>query len=521
MPDYLYTRKSRAMGDADDPDLLAAHLATLQRLAAADGVTVPPENCRAEIGSGESISGRPDFAALLREWEALPPGAGGSVYVMEPSRLSRGSHQERGRIQDALIRAGLRVISPERRYDPASPSDQLLWSVVQAVDQNEVQRYKQRQAQAFADLTRRGEVTTASVPWGYRWIKSPGVQGGQVIRGHIEPDPDTFTLLQALCREVLTTSIYRLAQAYGVPHSTLQKALTSPVICGYPARRYAHHQGTRPWKETHHLLPREQWTWPEVAGNYPPACARGEWEHIQTVLAERCKLRFKLGPVVENGWCRAVVTFTGAPGPVKLGSVALHQGTAPTYTRPREGKPLLYVARQPVHDTAVLALRALCDQPLPLMQAVLALEAKREQATRARASGDLDQVRRLLARERDRYATLKGQAADPDLDDEGQLAVHAAEQDCRRRLVQLKRDLEVLGRPEAPLPDLTGLLPAFTDLGEDFTGAWASMPGAEKQAITRALLAAIPVTVIEGERRVRFERYIGAPVYPEWLRPAL
>src|SRR5438132_12707662 len=128
---WAYTRRSRHLGDPDDPNLLCAHLAALQRLAAADGVCIPPRNIRTEIGSGESISGRPVFAELLREWEALPANAEGIVYVVEPSRLSRGSNAERGRILDALIRAKLLVISPERRYDPSSPNDELTWSLVQ------------------------------------------------------------------------------------------------------------------------------------------------------------------------------------------------------------------------------------------------------------------------------------------------------------------------------------------------------------------------------------------------------
>lgn len=495
---WLYTRKSRALGDPDDPHLLSHHIAALKRLAAADGITVPESRVRTEIGSGESISGRPVFADLLREWECLPPGIGGSIYVTEPSRLSRGSHQERGRIQDALIRAGLWVVSPERRYDPRNPADELTWSVIQAVDHNEISRYRQRVALRRDEMTRQGEVMNGSPPWGYRWIKSPGQIGGRKVPGYAEPDPDRFPLLVAACREVFTTSLARLAERYGVPVATLQAALHNPVICGYPARRH----GPLP-------LPREQWIWPETAGTYPAACSREEWEAIQALLWHRWCRREKTTHV-EDGWCRPLVRFVNTTGPVTLAS---SRGT-PTYVCRRLDAPRLGIDREPVHAAAIAAIAPLFAEP-GLLDWLLA-ELDQERAAAAPPEPAPERSARQLALERERLVTLKVELARPGLDSEDGRALLAAETECKRRIERLKAQLEP--QPAlAVLPDLTALRPLMDRLILEFEPAWEGLAGSAKQEVAVALLNEIPVTVGEGSRGYPRPREIGAPVYPEWI----
>ena len=510
MTAWLYTRKSRALGDADDPHLLSHHIAALKLLAARDRVVIPEANVRVEIGSGESIAGRPVFAELLREWERLPANSGGVIYLTEPSRLSRGSNQERGRILDALIRAQLTIASPERRYDPANPSDELTFALVQSVDRAEVLRYRQRVALRRSEMTRNGELLTGTPPWGYRWVKSPGQIGGRKVPGHLEAHPDRFPLLVAICREVLTASILRLAARYGVQYGILQYTLHNPVICGFPAKRYGPHHGAKAWSDPLHLLPPEQWVWPEQPGDYPAACTRGEWEAIQAVIAERHSLRLKTGPAVDHGWCRPVVTFTNCPGPTKLGSVKLFRGMMPTYTRTRPDAPPLYIARETVHPIAQARLRAFCQAPLADKIRQLVAEQT------AAPDTDLAPIRRRLAVERERFAVLKGQLAAPELEEEEQRALIAAERECRRAIERLKTELN---RPEpAALPDLSELLPGLDGLAAAFDAVWEEMPGVERQEIVTALLKEIPVTVVPGKRGVRWERHVNEPALVDWLR---
>lgn len=507
---YLYTRKSRALGDPDDPHLLSHHLAALKLLADRDRVIVPEANIRTEIGSGESIDQRPVFRALLAEWEAIPPHGGGFVYVIEPARLSRGSNAERGRILDALIRANLIVVCPDRRYDPSNPNDELLWNVVQSVDRSEVQRYKQRVALRRAEMTRNGEPTTGNPPWGYVWIKSPGQVEGRRVPGHFAPHPERFPILLAVCREVLTTSVLALSARYGVPYGILQDTLHNPTICGFPARRYGPHHGARPWREPLHLLPREQWLWPEKPGDYPAACTLAEWEAIQLVLAERHSRKLKTGAALDDGWCRAVVRFVGHAAPVKLWSVKLGRGQVPAYACPRPGASPLYVEREPVHAAVLPVLQQLCcRRVIDNLAGLVAIQQQQPP--------DPTPLRQQLARERERFARLKEDLAAPDLDAEERLALSTAERQCRRRLDKLKQDLADLAALPSFLPDATMLLPALSELAEEFEGMWNEMTGAEREAITRALVKEVPVTVIPGKWGVRWERTIGEPVLADWL----
>lgn len=501
---WAYTRKSRHLGDPDDPHLFSHHLTVLHRLAAQDGVTIPPENIRLEVGSGESIAGRPTFADMLCEWEALPAGSGGIVYVVEPSRLSRGSNAERGRILDALIRAQIIVASPERRWDPTNPSDELTWSLVQAVDRSELVRYKQRVAIRRAEMTRLGEVITGKAPFGYVWEKSPGQVDGRRVPGQLAPDPDRFPLLVRCCQEVLTVSIQRLARKYGISRSALQDALSNPVICGYPARRYRRR--------------REDWIWPEQPGDYPPACTRAEWEQIQLALDSRSRRRAKTGHPLDNAWCREVVQFVDCPGPVKLTTCPATKRTHPIYQCHPPFGPPLYVHRAAVHEVATEAIAALCRLPDFLPRALALLE--RERQTPPAAGPDPEEVRRRLNRERERYQALISQSADPDLDEEKRLALAGAERECRRRLDRLKAELAERLTPEPALPALAHIEAPLGLLCRQFEPFWERMGGEEKQEIVVALVNSIPVRVERTRIGCAFKREVGPVMYREWVKRA-
>lgn len=515
---WVYSRRSRALGDPDDPSLMAAHLSALARLAASDGVAVDPANIRTEVGSGERIADRPVFAALVDEWQRLPPGAGGILYCTEPARLSRGDEAESGELLRLFTRADIKVRTPGQSFDFNRPEDRFRYSLASAVSHLELNLNKQRVALKRAEMTAAGQVITGKVPFGYRWVKSPGQQSGQRVPGYPEPDKEQWPILLALIRDIFSEGVETLARRYGLSPTTVRSTLRSPMICGYPARRHASHQGTKPWKQPYHLLPREVWTWPERPGEYEAACTREQWEAIQQVLAARYTRRGRTGAPRESGWATSAVAFAGFPGRVRLSAVSVHGRSIPTYERPRQGAPHLYVARAPVHAEARRALSQLSRQP-ELLAYCLQVERAR-QARLPPAAPDTEALARRLERERGRLVNLQTQAADPEARPAALQGLRQAVNACVEEIESLEAALSALQEAPAARPDLAVLtenLPLLT--AEDFNEEWEEATGTEKAALVGTCLAALPVEVevLPGKRARR--RDVLPAVYAPWLVP--
>ena len=112
----LYLRKSRK----DNPDesieeVLAKHEARLQELAERElGHRIPEECIIREVVSGESIDERPGMLKLLA---LIENPAVKKVWVMDPSRLSRGDLMECGRCVNAFRYTSTKIQTEQMEYD--------------------------------------------------------------------------------------------------------------------------------------------------------------------------------------------------------------------------------------------------------------------------------------------------------------------------------------------------------------------------------------------------------------------
>lgn len=79
-----------------------------------------PYELKMEIGSGESIDGRPVFKECLKD---LEEGKYQAIAVKEITRLSRGSYSDAGQIVNLLQSKRLIIITPYKVYDPRNPVD--------------------------------------------------------------------------------------------------------------------------------------------------------------------------------------------------------------------------------------------------------------------------------------------------------------------------------------------------------------------------------------------------------------
>jgi|GEM_PF-4428727 len=504
---YLYSRKSRALGDPDDPALLDAHKEALLALARRRNTEVPAPNIRLEIGSGETISERPTFQQLLKEWEALPPDTGGAVLVTMIDRLSRGDHADQGRIQRALSRADIHVWTPGRIYDLRDVNEGFFFDVEALFARRELSLFKQRMLLAREKLTRDGRSPNLVAPFPYtvdrlakQWV----------------PHPDRFAIAQHWCREVERDSLQVIAQRWSVPYHVVWWTLRNPAIAGWPCKRSHMTADRKRWRESDP----GNWEWPERQGSYPPVVSLEEWRRIQAIIDRRRIERSKRGGR-ENGWCREVLRFVGhedrtprlsvqnagnARGPTR-DRLATYEIVTPTGHR-------LYIARAQVHAAALDALQALFRRPEKIRRladeytAARVLEASQppQEADRAETEKKLAMVRRKLVRIEDE---LLGSD-----DSERLLALSTlrdlltAQAQALSRQLQAKPDLlpashamdQLLPMLEEFAPHLGDMLEVLVDEGD----------GEKLYILTTALLSRIWVDVVKLGEKARYRREVVA-----------
>lgn len=460
---------------------------------------IPPENILEEVVSGETIEKRPLFQQELAEWEAGRPRAA-VLYVVEISRLSRGSLAQAARIMEALRKARVRIRTPHRWYDLNAGDDNFTYGLLALLSHRENEVYKERVELKRVEQVRTGQLLTGKPPWGFSWDRNVPGQ-----RGRLVPHPERFPKLQAICREVLTQSLHRLSLVYGVPVSVLAVTLRNPTIAGWPARRHIAGHPQQPPRELSAPLPRAAWVWPEQPGTYPAACTLAEWEAIQVVLDQRWCLKGKTGFDAE-GWARDVIRFNEDPTPARLASA---RGFL-LYERGGGRAHELLVARAVVHSTVYETLRQVFSTPAVLMHALAAREEREpaDDGTAAAAAG-LSRLRAALDRATEDQLGME--------DTEARASLARVRQKLLTDIRHVQAELTRLQHAR-PAPALAALPEAvLSALGQAFPSAWPQLTGEEKRQLVNTLIACVPVRVWLPEGKVRHRREVGEPVLQAWL----
>ena len=117
----MYLRKSRKdleMERLHPGSTLLRHESVLRSLA--DSMSLPVLKIYREVGSGDTISGRPVMKQLLSEVEQ---GKWEGVLVMEIERLARGDSIDQGIVTRTFQYSGTRIITPYKIYEPENDFD--------------------------------------------------------------------------------------------------------------------------------------------------------------------------------------------------------------------------------------------------------------------------------------------------------------------------------------------------------------------------------------------------------------
>lgn len=120
----LYPRKSREDIEREKEsgeDCLATMTGLLETTCKRMGIAYTKDDIFPEIGSADTIDGRPVFSRIINE--LLPSGRYQGIVVREISRLGRGNFTDAGRIYDTLIKHKIYIITPTKTYDPTNKDD--------------------------------------------------------------------------------------------------------------------------------------------------------------------------------------------------------------------------------------------------------------------------------------------------------------------------------------------------------------------------------------------------------------
>ncbi|KIN37369.1 MULTISPECIES: recombinase family protein [Bacillus] len=163
-----YLRRSRQDMEREKrtgEDTLTEQIELMNKILTA--IEIPYE-LKMEIGSGESIEGRPVFKECLKD---LEEGKYQAIAVKEITRLSRGSYSDAGQIVNLLQSKRLIIITPYKVYDPRNPVDmrQIRFELFMAREEFEMTR--ERMTGAKYTYAAQGKWISGLAPYGYQLNK--------------------------------------------------------------------------------------------------------------------------------------------------------------------------------------------------------------------------------------------------------------------------------------------------------------------------------------------------------------
>ncbi len=235
----MYLRKSRADVEAEargEGETLSRHKAALEKLAALQGNAIG--EIYAEVLSGETIAQRPQMRRLLSD---LASGRWEGVYVMEVERLARGDTLDQGRVCQAFLYSGARIITPGKTYDPENEFDQEYFEFGLFMSRREYKTINRRIQAGRLQSVSEGKFVSSRPAYGYHRVKIAGDKGytleavpeeAAVIRNiffwYVEEDLGVARIADRLSDAAVPPG----AQATGWSPCRVYRILSNPVYVG-------------------------------------------------------------------------------------------------------------------------------------------------------------------------------------------------------------------------------------------------------------------------------------------------
>ena len=238
----IYLRRSRADEEAEargEGETLSRHRTALLDLARRQGL--PVVEIYQEIASGDTISGRPEMRRLLADVSARKYAG---VLCMAVDRLGRGDSMDQGYIMQTFLYSGTKIITPEKTFDPDSPSDFEYFEMRQFFARREYASIKGRMQAGRELATKEGYYVASRPPYGYRIVPTPDKRSFTLEI--IPEEADVVRMVYAMylggmdTREIGCHIIarrlneMRISSATGKlwSESTVRRIITNPVYIG-------------------------------------------------------------------------------------------------------------------------------------------------------------------------------------------------------------------------------------------------------------------------------------------------
>lgn len=190
--DYaIYLRKSRADVEAEargEGETLSRHRRALTLLAEKRGLNVV--RIYEEIGSADTIAGRPQMQALLAEVES---GRYAGVIVNDADRLARGDGIDQGIVKQAFYDTGTLIVTPLKTFDPSDDSDEDYFDFSLFMARFEYRKIKQRMQTGRARSAAEGNYLGSRQIFGYTRAKRPDRKGWT-----LEIDPEKAEIVRMI-----------------------------------------------------------------------------------------------------------------------------------------------------------------------------------------------------------------------------------------------------------------------------------------------------------------------------------
>lgn len=185
----MYLRKSRADMEAEmrgEGETLARHRRALTQLAEQCGLNVV--KIYEEIGSADTIAGRPQMQQLLADVEA---GMYVGVIVNDVDRLSRGDGREQSIVKQAFYSTNTLIITPIKTFDPQDESDEDFFELSQFMSRYEYRKINRRMQTGRARSAAEGNYLGTRVTYGYTKVKRTDRRGWTLV-----PDPEKAEIVR-------------------------------------------------------------------------------------------------------------------------------------------------------------------------------------------------------------------------------------------------------------------------------------------------------------------------------------
>jgi hypothetical protein len=533
---YLYTRKSRAL-DPDtisEEELFRKHKEALFRLAQEKGMPGDLEaQFQQEIGSSETIDGRPVFRDILKAINALPYPCRVHLIVMDQDRVSRAEGKEMFDILDRLRARGTILHQVIGGDIDLTDEDQYTLSAFKGLfNRWTIQKYKQKKKDACDIQLKNGEIRQGQVPFGLWWDKSEAKARDRAKKDDREESRDwhpsekgygltPWEKMEGIWQDVLFISLRQLAVQYHVSLDTLYSVFESPTIVGWPVTRTApvpelDELGNKTGRDlrtaqgqvVRRKLPRDKWIWPDKEGTYPKIGNLQEWFERDEIINGRQHGKVKSHCGV--GIAKDVVRIEGCEGMVLLGrkggnarkgweGIATYRQLATPDAENQKGSR--DVPRDLVDAAAIAAVKALVSDATFFAWAIRDYYRDRKEAEPEDADRQMLEINRQLAKLHQDHEKARQWAYSA----ESETEAAGYRQDARTFLgliAEKEKEKATLKAARSPIPAVDNAIPCLVALSEQVPPAfwlerweqvWAWFTPEEQRGIVNMCIAIIPV----------------------------